>query len=89
MKKYLNAILSIGTVAILFYTLFDLKEQVKQVDVLKKELKIVSTQKDSLYDEAFNKHVELGRYELSLDYLEKVNPKAALQFVNYMNHETE
>jgi len=89
MKKYLNAILSIGTVAILFYTLFDLKEQVKQVDVLKKELKTVSKQKDSLYDEAFIQHVQLDRYQLSLDYLETVNPKAALQFVNYMNHETE
>ncbi len=89
MKKYLNAILSIGTLAVLFYTLFDLKEQVKQVDVLKKELKTVTSVKDSLYNEAFIKHVELGRYELSLDYLQEINPKAALQFVNYMNHETE
>jgi len=89
MKKYLNAILSIGTVAILFYTLFDLKEQVKQVDILKKELKTVTATKDSLHDEMFIQHVQLDRYELSLDYLQEVNPKAALQFVNYMNHETE
>jgi len=89
MKKYLNAILSIGTVAVLFYTLFDLKEQVKQVDVLKKKLNEVTVIKDSLYDETFIKQVELGRYELSLNHLEEINPKAALQFVNYMNHETE
>ena len=89
MKKYLNAILSIGTVAVLFYTLFDLKEQVKQVDVLKKQLNTVTVLKDSLYDEAFIKQVELGRYELSLNYLQEINPKAAKQFTNYMNHETE
>lgn len=89
MKKYINGILSIGTVTLLFYTLFDLKNQVKQVDVLKKELNRVTIVKDSLYDETFIKHVELGRYELSLNYLQEVNPKAALQFVNYMNHETE
>jgi hypothetical protein len=89
MKKYINVILSIGTVIVLFYTLFDLKNQVKQVDVLKKELNRVTVVKDSLYDETFSKQVELGRYELSLNYLQEVNPKAALQFVNYMNHETE
>ena len=44
---------------------------------------------DSLYDELFNAKVEVGRYELSLDHLQEVNPKAALEFVNYMNHETE
>jgi hypothetical protein len=89
MKKYISGILSIATIGLLFYTLFDLKNQVKQVDVLKKELNRVTVVKDSLYDEAFIKQVELGRYELSLNYLQEVNPKAALQFVNYMNHETE
>jgi hypothetical protein len=89
MKKYLNAILSIGTVAILFYTLFDLKEQVKQVDDLKEKVNTLSTIVDSLHDENFNTNVEVGRYELSLDHLKEVNPKAALEFVNYMNHETE
>ena len=44
---------------------------------------------DSLHDELFIKHIQLGRYELSLDYLNSVNPKAALEFVNFMNHETE
>jgi hypothetical protein len=26
---------------------------------------------------------------LTLDHLQEVNPKAALEFVNFMNHETE
>jgi regulator of replication initiation timing len=86
MKKYINAVLSIGTVGILFYTLFDLK---KQVTTLKKEVVTITAQRDSLHDENFIKQIEIGRYELTLNYLETVNPKAALQFVNYMGHETE
>jgi hypothetical protein len=46
MKKYINGILSIGTLALLFYTLFDLRNQVKQVDVLKKELNKMTVLKD-------------------------------------------
>ena len=60
-----------------------------KVSSLKKELAVVTAQKDSLYDENFSRHVELGRYELSLDYLQSKDPNAALQFVNFMNHETE
>ena len=86
MKKYISAVLSIGTVGILFYTLFDLRQQ---VSTLKKELVVITDQKDSLHDENFSKHVQLCRYELTLNYLESVNPNAALQFVNYMGHETE
>jgi hypothetical protein len=62
---------------------------VKQVDDLKEKVNTLSTIVDSLHDENFNTNVEVGRYELSLDHLKEVNPKAALEFVNYMNHETE
>jgi len=44
---------------------------------------------DSLHDELFINHVMNDRYELTLDHLQEVNPKAALEFVNFMNHETE
>ena len=44
---------------------------------------------DSLHDELFINHVMNDRYELTLDHLNKVTPKAALEFVNFMNHETE
>jgi hypothetical protein len=44
---------------------------------------------DSLQAELFINHVMNNRYELTLDHLNEVNPKAALEFVNYMNHETE
>ena len=89
MKKYITAALSIGTIALLFYTLFDLREQVKQVDVLQKQLDSVSVLKDSLYDVSFQAQVENGRYELSLEHLKTVNPKAADDFENFYGHETE
>ena len=44
---------------------------------------------DSLHDELFINSVTLGRYELTLDHLQEVNPDAALEFVNFMSHETE
>jgi hypothetical protein len=86
MKKYISAVLSIGTIGMLFYTLFDLRQQVNS---LKKELVITTAQKDSLYDVNFGTQVENGRYELTINYLESVNPKAANQFKTYMGHETE
>jgi hypothetical protein len=53
--------------------------------------KAIADQKtiDSLHDELFINSVTLGRYELTLDHLQEVNPDAALEFVNFMNHETE
>jgi hypothetical protein len=86
MKKYISAVLSICTIGMLFYTLFDLRQQVNS---LKKELVITTAQKDSLYDVNFGTQVENGRYELTINYLESVNPKAADQFKTYMGHETE
>jgi hypothetical protein len=44
---------------------------------------------DSLQDEIFNAQSINGRYELSLEHLKEVNPKAAKQFEDYMSHETE
>jgi hypothetical protein len=44
---------------------------------------------DSLLNELFSKQTEVGRYELTLDHLKEINPKAAKQFEDYMAHETE
>ena len=89
MKKYIATALSLGTISLLFYTMFDLKEQVKQVDVLQKQLDSITVLKDSLYDVSFQAQVENGRYELSLEHLKSVNPKAADEFENFYGHETE
>lgn len=44
---------------------------------------------DSLNSELFNAQNINGRYELSLEHLYEVNPKAGKQFTDYMEHETE
>ena len=65
MKKYISPILSIATISLLFYTLFDLKEQVKQIEPLKKEIKSLENVKDSLHDEMFLIQTELMRHEIT------------------------
>ena len=86
MKKYINPLLTAGTLIALLTTIYFQNERINQFKV---EVKTLQSTSDSLYDEAFIKHVQLGRYELTLDHLQEVNPKAALQASNYMNHETE
>ena len=95
MKKYINPILSLGTAAALLGAIYF---QNQQIEGLKKQLEIQPVvggdiQKanliDSLHDELFNAKTETGRYELSLEHLKEVNPKAAKQFEDYMAHETE
>jgi hypothetical protein len=44
---------------------------------------------DSLQTELFNVQSINGRYELSLQHLYEVNPSAAKEFDDYLNHETE
>lgn len=44
---------------------------------------------DSLHDELFNVQTTVGRYELSLEHLKEVNPKAAKEFENYLETQTE
>jgi hypothetical protein len=93
-SKYQKAIVGTGAVAVLVVCYFQQKELTK----LRAEQKIEvvvggDIQKanliDSLHDELFNAKVEAGRYELSLEHLYEVNPKAAKEFDDFMAHETE
>jgi hypothetical protein len=86
MKQYINPLLTAGSLLLLLTTIYFQNERINQFKVEVKTLQSIS---DSLHDESFNANVQLGRYELTLDHLQEVNPKAALEFVNYMNHETE
>ena len=45
--------------------------------------------KDSISDESFNNSITIGRYEITLDYLREVDPKAADKFEYFLYHETE
>ena len=86
MKQYINPILTACSLIALLTTIYFQNERINQFKV---EVKTYQTTVDSLHDELFIKHIMNGRYELTLDHLQEVNPKAALEFVNYMNHETE
>lgn len=95
MKKYINPLLSLGTAAALLGAIYF---QNQEIDGLKKQLKFQPVvggdiQKantiDSLHDEIFILHTINFRYELSLEHLNEVNPKAAKEFTNFMEHETE
>ena len=57
--------------------------------VLQHQTVKMQNQIDSLRDESFITSTVNGRYELSLEYLKGVNPKAAEKFENFMNTQTE
>jgi hypothetical protein len=44
---------------------------------------------DSLHAELFIANSIIGRVELSLDYLNEVEPKAFIKYAQYYDHETE
>jgi hypothetical protein len=86
-RKYIHAIIQIGTILILFYTIIDLKTQVKQIDVLQFKLDSVIVRADILHDRKFSLEVENATYNGALEYLRKNDPKAAEKFVKYMRNE--
>jgi hypothetical protein len=98
MKKFFGPLLTAGTMLALLYTVYGYREQNEK---LKKEVTFISDSVlthnvdsltkfvDSLETEAFSANNAMGRYELSLQHLENVNPKAAKQFNDYLTNETE
>jgi hypothetical protein len=100
-SKYQKAIVGTGAVAVLIVCYLQQKELSRlraepMVEVylggdIEKGRLIDSLQNrcDSLYDELFQAKVENGRYELSLEHLYEINPKAGKEFQEFMDHETE
>jgi hypothetical protein len=92
MKKFINPLLSLGTAAALLGAIYF---QNQEIDSLKKQTPIQnvvgSNQNivDSLQEEIFMLQTQNGRYELSLEHLYEVNPKAGKEFQNFMEQETE
>ena len=93
-SKYQKAIVGTGAVSVLILCYF----QQKELSKLRAEQKIEvhvggDTEKanliDSLNDELFMSKVQNGKYELSLEHLYEINPKAGKEFSDYMENETE
>jgi len=89
MKKYIGPILSIATIGMLFYTLFDLKEQVKQIPILKHQIDSLEYMKDSIHADLFPTEIELNRYKVAYEIFIRRNPKAASQYGTIISEETE
>jgi hypothetical protein len=94
-SKYQKAIVGTGAVAVLVICYLQQKElsklrseQIKVYNVPHNIDSLINL-KDSLHDELFIEKVQNGRYELSLEHLYEVNPKAGKQFTEFMEHETE
>ncbi len=93
-SKYQKAIVGTGAVAVLVVCYFQQKELSKLRTEQKIEVVVGGDIEkanliDSLHDELFQSKVQNGRYELSLEHLYEVNPSAAKEFTNFMEHETE
>ena len=92
--KYQKAIVGTGAVSVLIVCYFQQKELTKLRAEQKIEVVVGGDIEkanliDSLHDELFQSKVENGKYELSLQHLYEVNPKAAKEFDDFMAHETE
>ena len=92
--KYQKAIVGTGAVSVLIVCYFQQKELTKLRAEQKIEVVVGGDIEkanliDSLHDELVQSKVENGRYELSLQHLYEVNPKAAKEFDDFMAHETE
>lgn len=79
----------IGLVITIVFLSIMVVMQTRGITELNREIVSKQNTIDSLHDELFISNVELGRYELTLDHLQEVKPDVALEFVNFMNHETE
>ena len=93
-QKYQKAIVGTGAVSVLLICYLQQKELTK---LRKENISVVSLPKtdslqtiiDSLQTETFLLQTQNGRYELSLEHLYEVNPKAGKEFTEFMETETE
>jgi hypothetical protein len=93
-SKYQKAIVGTGAVAVLILCYLQQKELAKLRAEQKIEVHVGDDNEkvniiDSLKDELFILQTQNGKYELSLEHLYEINPKAGKEFSDYMEHETE
>lgn len=86
MKKYFNPLLTAGTVLALLYTIYG---QNKELGTLRTNDKLQKSTIDSLELEVFHAKNDVGRYEITLEYLREVNPNEAKRFEHFLSMEAE
>lgn len=86
MKEYIKPLLTTFSVALFLYTMYTQNAKITELKtVVVKQEKVI----DSLQTKVFQTQTLNGQYEMTLNHLEEVNPKAAKQFQNYLLSETE
>jgi hypothetical protein len=70
MKKYIGAALSLSSVGMLFYIIFNQKEQIATLTSTRPNVDSLHHVIDSLKSEIFVKEIEVGRYEIIFDRAE-------------------
>ena len=70
MKKYIGAILSLSSVGMLFYIIFDQQHQIKTLKSSQPNIDSVQHVVDSLKAEISVHEIETGRYEIIFDRAE-------------------
>jgi hypothetical protein len=80
MKKYIGAILSLSSVGMLFYIIFDQNNQIQTLKSSRPNIDSIQHVVDSLHDENFTQHIELDRYDIAIERLRENYPQAAEQF---------
>lgn len=98
MKQFINPILRLGTAIALLSVIYmqnsELKELKANAKIVEKIAPLagdvnITNEMDSLRTELFTLQSINGRYELALEHLYEVNPKAGKEFDEYLNNETE
>jgi hypothetical protein len=93
--KYQKAIVGTGAIFVLLICYMQQKElsrlRSEQIKVYNVPVAVDSLQNivDSLRSEYFIANSIVGRYELTLEHLYEVDPTAAKEFDDFMQHETE
>jgi hypothetical protein len=85
MKKYIGAILSLSSIGMLFYIIFDQQYQIKTLTSSRPNMDSIQHVVDSLHDENFIQHTELDRYDIAIEKLRENYQMECLKFGNYLN----
>jgi hypothetical protein len=70
MKKYIGPVLSLASVGMLFYIIFNQKEQIKELKLSKSNIDSLYQVVDSLKAEILSNEIEASRYEIIFDRAE-------------------
>jgi hypothetical protein len=80
MKKYINVILILSSIVVLFYITYN---QHQQIEIYKVQ------NIDSIQVELFRAQNEVGRYEMALEHLKEIDSADYNEIIDYIDNETE